>query len=93
MKVKFLNEVRRIAGTSTIDVDADRVDELLMQLVKRFGPKFRKLLFRGMSFKKDDINILVNGRAIEFQKGLAAPLDVQDEVTIYQHGARGFPGG
>ena len=66
MKVKFLNEVRRVAGTSTIDVDADRVDELLMQLVKRVGPKFRKWLFWGMSFKKDDINILVNGRAIEF---------------------------
>jgi molybdopterin converting factor small subunit len=40
-----------------------------------------------------DIEVLVNGRNIAFLAGLETPLAADDRVTIFRHGARGFPGG
>jgi molybdopterin converting factor small subunit len=41
----------------------------------------------------DDIEVLVNGRNISFLAGLDTPLSTDDRVTIFLHGARGYPGG
>lgn len=40
-----------------------------------------------------DIEVLVNGRNITFLAGLETPLSANDRVTIFLHGARGYPGG
>lgn len=37
--------------------------------------------------------VLVNGRNISFLVGLDTPLRSDDRVTLFFHGARGFPGG
>lgn len=40
-----------------------------------------------------DIEVLVNGRNIAFLAGLDTSLDDGDRVTVFLHGARGYPGG
>ena len=40
-----------------------------------------------------DIEVLVNGRNVAFLAGLDTPLSADDRVTIFLHGARGYPGG
>ncbi len=40
-----------------------------------------------------DIEVLVNGRNIAFLAGLETPLAAEDKVTVFLHGARGYPGG
>ena len=40
-----------------------------------------------------DIEVLVNGRNIAFLGGVETPLSTDDRVTIFLHGARGYPGG
>ncbi|MFQ5666690.1 MAG: MoaD/ThiS family protein [Candidatus Binatia bacterium] len=40
-----------------------------------------------------DIEVLVNGRNIAFLAGLDTPLEAGDRLTIFLHGARGYPGG
>ncbi len=40
-----------------------------------------------------DVEVLVNGRNIAFLAGLDTPLTAEDRVTVFVHGARGYPGG
>jgi len=50
------------------------------------------LLFPGGDLNRD-IEILVNGRNIAFLAGLDTPVSGDDRVTVFLHGARGYPGG
>lgn len=40
-----------------------------------------------------DVEVLVNGRNVAFLAGLNTELCGDDRVTIFLHGARGYPGG
>ena len=40
-----------------------------------------------------DVEVLVNGRNIHFLGGLDTTLSADDRVTVFLHGARGYPGG
>jgi molybdopterin converting factor small subunit len=40
-----------------------------------------------------DIEVLVNGRNMAFLNGLGTSLSENDRVTVFLHGARGYPGG
>jgi molybdopterin converting factor small subunit len=40
-----------------------------------------------------DVEVLVNGRNIAFLAGLDTRLAPDDRVTVFVHGARGYPGG
>jgi molybdopterin converting factor small subunit len=54
-------------------------------------------IFAGLLFKngviQPDVEVLVNGRNIEFLKMLDTSLRPTDQVTIFYSGVRGFPGG
>ena len=52
----------------------------------------RALLFPDGQLNRD-IEVLVNGRNVAFLAGLDTPLAPDDRVTIFLHGARGYPGG
>jgi molybdopterin converting factor small subunit len=39
------------------------------------------------------VEVLVNGRNVEFLAGLDTPLGPRDQVTVFCSGVRGFPGG
>ena len=52
----------------------------------------RDLLFPTGDLNRD-IEVLVNGRNIAFLDGMETPLSEDDRVTVFLHGARGYPGG
>ena len=90
--VTFLGKVRKAAGRATLDVGADSVGRLLATLGDAVSPAFADLLFRGGALQPD-VEVLVNGRNIEFMQGLDTALRPPDQITIFYSGVRGFPGG
>jgi molybdopterin converting factor small subunit len=90
--VTFLGEVRKAAGQATVDVEADSVRGLLAALHQVVSPIFASLLFKN-GVLQPDVEVLVNGRNIEFLKMLDTSLRPTDQVTIFYSGVRGFPGG
>ena len=90
--VTFLGAVRKAAGQATVDVEADSVRGLLAALHQVVSPTFASLLFKDGALQPD-VEVLVNGRNIEFLKMLDTSLRSTDQVTIFYSGVRGFPGG
>ncbi len=90
--VTFLGEVRKAAGQATLDVEAESVRGLLTALYQAISSAFARLLFKN-GVLQPDVEVLVNGRNIEFLKMLDTSLRPTDQVTIFYSGVRGFPGG
>jgi len=90
--VIFLGEVRGAAGHSQIEVEAETVAGLLAAMRMGIGAGFAGLLSKDGALQPD-VEVLVNGRNIEFLEGLETPLRPADQVTIFYSGLRGFPGG
>lgn len=90
--VTFLGDVRKAAGQARVDVKADSVRGLLATLSDAVSPAFARLLFKN-GVLQPDVEVLVNGRNIEFLKMLDTSLRPTDQVTIFYSGVRGFPGG
>lgn len=90
--VTFLGGVRNAAGQARVDVEAESVRGLLAALYQAVSPAFSRLLFKDEALQPD-IEILVNGRNIEFLQMLDTALGSADQVTIFYSGVRGFPGG
>lgn len=91
--VKLLGLLRKAAGTASVVVPAATVEEVLV-VVARDHAALWQLLFPDADGRlSDDVRVLVNGRDITFLRGLATPLASNDTVTLFHHGARGFPGG
>ena len=89
---RFLAFLRQVAGVESLQVEAATVADALGMLTGRLGAGFAYALFPGGELDPD-IEILVNGRNIHFSGGLGTRLNPSDEVTLFRHGARGFPGG
>jgi molybdopterin synthase sulfur carrier subunit len=90
--VTFLGDVRKAAGRATLDVKADSVGGLLATLSDAVSPAFADLLFKD-GVLQPDVEVLVNGRNIEFLQMLDTALGPADQITIFYSGVRGFPGG
>jgi molybdopterin converting factor small subunit len=90
--VSFLGAVRKAAGRTAVDVKADSLTELLAALGDAVSPAFADLLFKDGALQPD-VEVLINGRNIEFLRMLDTRLDPADQVTIFYSGVRGFPGG
>jgi molybdopterin converting factor small subunit len=84
--LKLLGGLRRFGGREHA-VEGETVSALLRRTLI---PK--TLLFPGGELNRD-VEVLVNGRNITFLDGLDTSLAVDDRVTIFLHGARGYPGG
>lgn len=90
--VTFLGDVRKAAGCSRVDVQAETVGQLLAVLREAIGPGFTRVLSTGLTLQPD-VEVLVNGRNIEFLEMLETPLRPTDQITVFYSGVRGFPGG
>lgn len=90
--IRLLGVLRQAAEAESLQVEAATVADALGFLAGRLGPGFASSLFPGGELDPD-LEILVNGRNIHFSGGLGTPLAASDEVTMFRHGARGFPGG
>lgn len=90
--VTFLGDLRKAAGRATVDVEAETVAGLLAAIGRAIGPGFASLLSRDGGLQPD-VEVLVNGRNIQFLNLFETPLRATDQVTIFYSGVRGFPGG
>ncbi len=90
--VTLLGDVRRAAGRSTVEIEAETVTRLLAAMGSAVGPAFAGLLSRDGALQPD-VEVLVNGRNIEFMQGLDTALRPSDQITIFYSAVRGFPGG
>ena len=90
--LRFLGRLRQAAGTDVLEVAAATVADALGMATGRLGASFAVMVFPGGELDPD-IEILVNGRNMGFSGGLGTKLGPADEVTLFRHGARGFPGG
>ncbi|HSC71257.1 MAG TPA: MoaD/ThiS family protein [Candidatus Methylomirabilis sp.] len=90
--VTFLGDMRKAAGRATVDVKGDSVKALLAALGDAVSPAFASLLLRDGALQPD-VEVLINGRNIEFLQMLDTPLGSADQVTVFYSGVRGFPGG
>jgi molybdopterin synthase sulfur carrier subunit len=90
--VTFLGEVRKSAGRPSIEIEAETVGRLLAAVESAIGPGLAGLLLKDGALHPD-LEVLVNGRNIQFLRMLESPLGPSDRVTIFLGGVRGFPGG
>jgi molybdopterin converting factor small subunit len=85
--LKILGGLRRFAAGRE-----RRVEGATVAAVLRASTLPESILFPDGRFNRD-AEVLVNGRNIAFLDGLETPLAEDDSVTIFLHGARGYPGG
>lgn len=85
-RLKVLSGLRRFGGAEHA-VEGQTVREVL-----RHAHVPATLLFPDGELNRD-IEVLVNGRNISFLSGLDTELGTDDRVTVFLHGARGYPGG
>lgn len=90
--VTFLGELRQAAGQAEVTLEADTAARLLAAVAAAIGPGLADLLWTGEELRSD-VEVLVNGRNIEFLDRLDTRLRPADRVTIFFSGLRGFPGG
>ncbi len=90
--VTFLGELRQAAGRAEVTLEADTAARLLAAVAAAIGPGFADRLWTGEGLQPD-VEVLVNGRNIEFLDRLDTRLRPADRVTIFFSGLRGFPGG
>ncbi len=91
--VKFLGLLRAAAGTAKCTVPAATVGEALTRVTQHYTALAQFLFPNADKQLSDDVRVLVNGRDIVFLHKLATPLTPDDTLTLFYHGARGFPGG
>lgn len=84
--LKFLGGLRRLAKGPQ-PVTAETVRSAL-----RAAALPQQILFPDHELNRD-LEVLVNGRNIAFLSGLDTALEADDQVTVFLHGARGYPGG
>ena len=83
--VKFLAIFYELAKTFKAEVelpDGATVGDLLKVLDERFNPNISKTLLNDDSGLREGYNILVNGRSVDFKKGLETKLNDGDEVVL-----------
>jgi molybdopterin converting factor small subunit len=84
--LKLLGGLRRFGKAESF------ADGATVRAVLEGAPVPPTLLFPEGGLNRD-IEVLVNGRNISFLDGLDTRLDDSDRVTVFLHGARGYPGG
>ncbi len=86
--VKLLAGLRRFGGAQQTIAGATVREVLALIAVPE------EVLFpEGDGRLNRDIEVLVNGRNIAFLEDLDTAVSDEDRVTIFLHGARGYPGG
>jgi molybdopterin synthase sulfur carrier subunit len=64
-------------------MEAVIVQDIIDQLVERFGEKFSKMVLEPDGSLKSYFHILVNGRHIRLEQGLQTPLSTGDIIAIF----------
>jgi len=80
--VKLFANLRELAGTRELKVEASTIEEVLKKLIEKFGESFRKELFVEGNKIRDEYLLLLNGKNFEFLDGLKTKLKDNDVIAI-----------
>ena len=80
--VKLFANLRELANTRELKVEASTVEEVLKKLIEKFGAEFKKELFVDENKIRDEYLLLVNGKNFEFLDGLKTKLKENDVIAI-----------
>jgi sulfur-carrier protein len=82
--VKLFATVREAAGTGTVEMAADTIDELIQKLEQKFGARFREVAIDEESgHLKRFYSCMINGKRIELLDGYDSRLEEGDRVAIF----------
>lgn len=84
--------LRMLGGLRRYGAREQRVRGATVRAVLHEAPVPAAILFPGGELNRD-LEVLVNGRNISFLAGLETPVASDDRLTLFMHGARGYPGG
>ncbi len=85
MRVRFFFFIERATGVRELEISAGvapDIQTLVDVLISRFGTPLRQELVAESGELRRDINVLVNGRNIEFISGPATVLTDEDTVSF-----------
>lgn len=80
--VKLFANLRELARTRELEVEASTVEEVLQKLIEKFGSSFEKELFVSENKIRDEYLLLVNGKNYEFLDGGKTKLKDNDVIAI-----------
>ncbi len=87
MKVKVFGTLRNVIGDKEIKVPSDQKDDstvgTLLKRLKAMYPELEEKLGGEGETPPTGVNLLVNGRSIEFLDGLDTPLEKDDGVALF----------
>lgn len=81
--VRMFTSLRALTGIRETQIEAANVQEIIDILVRQFGEKFSKMVLEPNGSLKSYFHVLVNGRHIRLQQGLATSLSDGDIVAIF----------
>ncbi len=79
----MFTSLRALTGVRETQLEADDVQEVIDILGHKFGDKFKKMVLEPDGSLKSYFHVLVNGRHVRLQQGLATPLTEGDVVAIF----------
>ena len=85
MRVRFFFFIERATGVRELEIPADvtpDIQTLVDVLISSFGAPLKNELLAESGELRRDVNILVNGRNIEFISGPATVLTDEDTVSF-----------
>ncbi len=82
--VRLFTSLREVAGTKETAVEGESVRQVLDELVRTYGEKFRNAIFDAETGKiRRYYSVLVNGRNVYLIDGLDTRLQDGDTVSIF----------
>ena len=81
--VRMFTSLRALTGVREIQLEAKDVQEVIDILGHKFGDKFTKMVLDHDGSLKSYFHVLVNGRHVRLQQGLATQLTEGDIVAIF----------
>ena len=84
VKVKFFATVREVTGTKAIDMEAEKVQDVIDKLITKYGQKFIETVIDEDTMKlKRFFSCMVNGKRIELLDGYDTQLEEGDAIAIF----------
>ena len=84
VKVKFFATVREVTGTKAIDMEAEKIQDVIDNLIAKYGQKFIETVIDEDTMRlKRFFSCMVNGKRIELLDGYDTQLEEGDAIAIF----------
>ena len=82
VRVLTFSNIKQIIGKKNFSMNADNIENLLAQLIDKYGPPLKRELYDEEGKLRKIYRILVNGKSIHILNGFQTKLEEEDMVVI-----------